>query len=475
METLSLRRTAARVVGLITLSAGPALATPAVYTTFDTTLGGCLDSPNGVDCNNYEDKSDVFISGGPASGGLTDGTWWFTVYDPSGTQVLSSDAQANRTFEVLDGDIQYTGTHVPGLNPQGRPIIGLMPYADTPNAGGTYKLDLCTQIVHHHPHGSDTIDISCKSDNFRISGQQCDTPMTITCLPESQQVECLGHCNTPAEVSASADGGCPPVEVTCSTGNGHYCLGSTDVLCTATDNDSHSVSCESVVNVVDTQPPTITCPPSQTVKTSELPGNVCQAQMPVNATATDVCEGDLEATCNPSELSLNGPGTNCSTCSASDSSNNSANCAACLTLIDDTAPVVSCTTSIAALWPPNHKFVDVGLKITATDNCDSTPAFEVAGVTSDEPTASIDGAGGDIHAPDAEVSGTTVKLRAERSGILDGRVYRIVVKATDMAGNVGFGSCAVRVDHSQGNDVGGLLQGGAIDSRPPEYDATQIN
>jgi len=41
----------------------PANAAPgAGFTTFDTSLLGCLDSPNGIDCNNYAAKEDVFMN-----------------------------------------------------------------------------------------------------------------------------------------------------------------------------------------------------------------------------------------------------------------------------------------------------------------------------------------------------------------------------------------------------------------------------
>ena len=39
------------------------------YTTFDKTYGGCLDSKNGVNCNNYASKEQVYMSGGPTGGG----------------------------------------------------------------------------------------------------------------------------------------------------------------------------------------------------------------------------------------------------------------------------------------------------------------------------------------------------------------------------------------------------------------------
>ena len=43
----------------------------------------------------------------------------------------------------------------------------------------------------------------------------------------------------------------------------------------------------------------------------------------------------------------------------------------------------------------------------------------------------------------------TLRLRAERSGNENGRVYLIVVQATDMAGNTGFCVRTVTVPHDQ--------------------------
>src|SRR5687768_994854 len=47
------------------------------YTTFDATLGGCLNgaNPNGINCNAYSAKDKVYMSGGPnhPTNGLSDG------------------------------------------------------------------------------------------------------------------------------------------------------------------------------------------------------------------------------------------------------------------------------------------------------------------------------------------------------------------------------------------------------------------
>src|SRR5581483_7644582 len=54
----------------------------AAFTTFDQTLQGCEDSPNGINCNHYTCKERVYMSGGPAVAGLEDGTYFFAVLTP---------------------------------------------------------------------------------------------------------------------------------------------------------------------------------------------------------------------------------------------------------------------------------------------------------------------------------------------------------------------------------------------------------
>lgn len=160
-----------------------ALVAGAGYTTFDAVQGGCLGSLNGINCNNYEAKEDVYASGGPVKAGLSDGEYYFVVMTPGsqnggfieGAEGNLSDTVAgstagddgsgdgigNRTFQVTDHAIvSYAGTHVMGTSPNGKLIVQLMPYDDTDNPGGVYILGLC-QVGATSPS-------QCKYDAFRI-------------------------------------------------------------------------------------------------------------------------------------------------------------------------------------------------------------------------------------------------------------------------------------------------------------------
>jgi len=126
--------------------------------------------------------------------------------------------------------------------------------------------------------------------------------------------------------------------------------------------------------------------------------------------------------------------------------------------------------SMDCLWPPNNKFVDLTIEgITDPDGDDVT--ITVTNITSDEPTASIEGAGGAKHAPDAdpECIGTAIaRVRAERSGDWDGRVYEITFLASDGIGEPVEGTVQVKVPHDQSGDCVSIDSGQI-------YDATEVN
>jgi hypothetical protein len=104
-----------------------------------------------VNYNIYGAKEDVYLDGGPGPGapqtaaGLDDGTYVFQVTEPSGKTLLSQDPAQCREFTVANGIIVAAGVpscvHVTGVDiDHGAVTVQLMPYADTPNPGGEYKV-----------------------------------------------------------------------------------------------------------------------------------------------------------------------------------------------------------------------------------------------------------------------------------------------------------------------------------------------
>jgi len=89
----------------------------------------------------------------------------------------------------------------------------------------------------------------------------------------------------------------------------------------------------------------------------------------------------------------------------------------------------------SALWPPDHKLMEVTLPADAT----------ITAVTQDEPVHAI------AAGPDAQrgAAPNRVLLRAEASGAGDGRVYRIAFTIVDQNGRSCTGTAAVAVPHDQ--------------------------
>jgi hypothetical protein len=103
-----------------------------------------------VDANLYQQKcgpGGVWLNGGPLgpSPGLSPGDYIFQVTDPSGQQLLSSDAPKFRQVRV-DASGRFAGLsgngnhNVSNLSNPARAIIELCPFGDTPNNGGEYKV-----------------------------------------------------------------------------------------------------------------------------------------------------------------------------------------------------------------------------------------------------------------------------------------------------------------------------------------------
>lgn len=178
---------AALPLGLSVASARATAPSGAIFTT--------VSDGSEVNFNIYPSKDAVYLDGGPGPGapqtaaGLDDGVYVFQVTDPSGKTLLSEDPVQCRQFTVSGGIITSTDpspancAHVTGSDvDHGATTVQLMPYSDTPNPGGEYKVwatkvgdyacfpDLsqvdCT--VKGSKHGF--VPADSKTDNFKVGG-----------------------------------------------------------------------------------------------------------------------------------------------------------------------------------------------------------------------------------------------------------------------------------------------------------------
>jgi hypothetical protein len=115
-------------------------------------------------------------------------------------------------------------------------------------------------------------------------------------------------------------------------------------------------------------------------------------------------------------------------------------------VVDTIAPVVTCSVAASIINQTNHSLINVGLGGTAVDSCEGQAPITVnvfADETDDEDT------GDGKYSPDAkDLELGSLRLRAERKGTGDGRVYLVIVEATDSSGNRGSSCCTVAVPRS---------------------------
>lgn len=125
-----------------------------------------------------------------------------------------------------------------------------------------------------------------------------------------------------------------------------------------------------------------------------------------------------------------------------------------VTVIDTLAPTLNLTTTSSLLWPPNHKLVDVVISAQAADNSGNPVLLEASATSSEFPDTAADGSTiPDIVGPaiDQNSGLITFQLRAERAGNGTGRVYTVVITATDESGNSSVAFFNIRAPRDMGS------------------------
>lgn len=198
----------ALIVVLIIPGAAPIMAAGGLSGAIFTTM---VDGSR-VNANIYEDKDDVYLDGGPGqnapptAAGLPEGDYYFQVTDPSGKVLLSEDPVKCREFHINSyGVIDYIYpatcldkvkgkwvsvdcSHQTGIDidhPElGAITVQLMPYANTPNKGGVYKVWVTpvsefvgdSNKVDNPQYFHGFVPAHSKTDNFKVKKGKPFTP-----------------------------------------------------------------------------------------------------------------------------------------------------------------------------------------------------------------------------------------------------------------------------------------------------------
>ena len=236
-------------------------------------------------------------------------------------------------------------------------------------------------------------------------------------------------------------------------------LGTHTITLTVSSSAGGSNDDTVIITIHDTTAPTITLNGSNPLTVE------CHTSFTdPGATANDGCAGSFAASAAGS-VNVNVPGTYTITYTATDPSGNpAASVTRTVNVVDTTAPVINLNGVTPVLWPPDHGYQSFAVSdfvVSATDSCNTSLGVGnvvISQVTSDELENSI-GDGNTLN--DIVIAGDcrSVKLRAERDGNGDGRVYTITFKVTDSSGNAGTATARVVVPKNQSGAV-------AVDSGP---------
>jgi hypothetical protein len=258
--------------------------------------------------------------------------------------------------------------------------------------------------------------------------------------------------------------GVPGISVPCDLATGDYYLGTRI-------NDSPPSSPATPVKMhvtSDVAPPVISCPANVVVECNSSRG-VSRDAAELSAffatvTAQDAC-GSTITNDAPPEFHV---GSTTVTFTATDSHGNSTRCSATVKVVDTTQPTIAVKLEPLLLPKPDHEYRTIAvadLVASVSDVCDGSvglSSLRVVSVASDEAEDAPGGGDGATMDDAVVVCPNSVRVRAERQGPGNGRVYTITYTASDLSGNRTTVDCHVYVPHDQSGDL-------AIEGPGPGY------
>jgi HYR domain len=335
----------------------------------------------------------VTVTATDGSGNSSTCTTTFTVNDttaPTVTCPANSSASADASCQAAVPNYAAAATASDNCgpitktqSPAAGTLVGLGPHTVTVTAtDGAGNSSTCTTTFTVNDTTAPAV--SCPANSSASAGPSCTAP-----VPNYAG-------------AATTSDNCGPVTTTQSPLAGTPVgLGPHTVTVTATDGAGNSSSCTTTFTVNDITAPTVSCP----ADSSAFADNSCQAAVPdyaASANASDNC-GPVTKTQSPAAGTLVGTGPHTVTVTATDGSGNSSTCTTTFTVIDNTAPTVSCPANSSA---------------SADASCQAAvPNYAAAAIASDN-------------------CGPVTKTQSPAAGTLVGLgPHTVTVTATDGAGN----------------------------------------
>jgi len=244
------------------------------------------------------------------------------------------------------------------------------PNATVPLAAGPV-LD-CNLPLGTHTFILKVTDMVGESGTDRVTVIVQDTTPPIVTCPDNITLEGTCPAGAPATFEATAVDlvDTQPVIIYNIPPGSTFPLGKTSVICTATDASGNSANCSFTVTVVDTTPPTITCPAGIILEATGPDGALATFE----AAVTDLVDPQPVIIYNIPSGSIFPLGKTPVTCTATDAGGNSANCSFTITVVDTTPPVITCPADITLEGTCPAGAVAI-FNVTAADLVDPQPGI----------------------------------------------------------------------------------------------------
>ncbi|MEQ1746054.1 MAG: T9SS type A sorting domain-containing protein [Saprospiraceae bacterium] len=203
--------------------------------------------------------------------------------------------------------------------------------------------------------------IQCPADQTVAADANC-----VGTIGSWTLVSKMDNCRPSAQITESQN----LVPGTMLSGNN----GTQTIILTANDQNGNTETCQFTVTLKDVTPPTIQCPPNQTVSADAA----CQGLVGVRLLVSkmDNCTPSASITENQSPAAstvlMGHNDVETVTITATDGANNMMSCQFTVTLKDVTPPTIICPNATTVNCSSDFPAPNTAL-VTATDNCTSTP------------------------------------------------------------------------------------------------------
>jgi hypothetical protein len=410
-------------------------------------------------------------------------------FQPGSTASLTGSGQAGITMATTPLPIPNPWNGSTGATTVSKAIQLTVPSGI---ANGNYSLTV-TATGPKAGGGTTTADGSYK---VKVAcATNVDTVPPVVTVPANITVDATSQYGANVTFTASAtDNVTSPISANCVPASGSlFPIGTTSVVCYATDDAGNQGSAGFNVTVRDNTPPVVT-PPADMVAEATSAAGAAVTYGP--ASATDAIDGAVAASCSPASGSVFALGQNLVSCTASDSHGNTGSASFKVTVRDTTGPVLtgpgpitqeatgaggaavtySATASdlvdgtiTPACTPASGSTFGIGTNTVSCSMTDShgntsSGSFKVIVQDTSKPVLALPA---DITTEATSGSGASVAYTVSASDTVDGAITPVCSRVSGAVFSLGETTISCSATDSHGNVSSGSFKINVVDTTAP--------